>query len=134
MPNTSCQVQPRPILKAMNRRHTSEEFLDLINRIRKVRPNIEIGTDIIVGFHGETREQFMDTVKLIEKVKFSVAFISMYSPRKGTFAEKDLKDDVSMKEKKWRHMYITKIWRKNKPAGRGKYAHSRWAGSNKDYE
>ena len=111
----------------MNRRHTSEEFMNLIERIRKVRPGIEIGTDIIVGFPGETREQFMDTVKLVEKLKFSVAFISMYSPRKGTFAEMSLKDDVPMKEKKWRHMYLTKVWRKNKPAGKVNYYHSRWA-------
>ena len=115
------------ILKAMNRRHTSEEFVNLIERIRNVRPGIEIGTDIIVGFPGETREQFMDTVKLVEKLKFSVAFISMYSPRKGTFAEMSLKDDVPMKEKKWRHMYLTKVWRKNKPAGKVNYYHSRWA-------
>lgn len=117
------------ILKAMNRRHTYEEFLDLIARIRKVRPEIEIGTDIIVGFPGETKEQFMDTVKLIEEVKFSVAFISMYSPRKGTFAEINFKDDVSMKEKKWRHMYLTKVWRKNKPKGKSNYSHSRWVSS-----
>jgi len=117
------------ILKAMNRRHTSEEFVDLIDRIRKVRPKIEIGTDIIVGFPGETREQFVDTVKLVEKMKFSVAFISMYSPRKGTFAEIHLKDNVPIKEKKWRHMYLTKVWRKNKPKGKSNYSHSRWLSS-----
>jgi len=117
------------ILKAMNRRHTSEEYVNLVERIRKVRPGIEIGTDIIVGFPGETREQFMDTVKLIEEIKFSVAFISMYSPRKGTFAEKNLKDDVPLKEKKWRHMYLTKVWRKNKPKVKSNYSHSRWVSS-----
>jgi len=54
------------ILKMMNRKHTSEEFLDLVKKLRVVRPDIEIGTDLIVGFPGETRKQFMDTVKLVK--------------------------------------------------------------------
>jgi tRNA-2-methylthio-N6-dimethylallyladenosine synthase len=103
------------ILKAMNRRHTVEEFEQLIKDIREVRPNIEIGTDIIVGFPGETREKFMDTVNLVKKMKFSVIFISMYSPRKGTFAQKNFKDDIPLKEKKWRHMFLSKVWKQNKP-------------------
>jgi tRNA-2-methylthio-N6-dimethylallyladenosine synthase len=102
------------VLKSMNRRHTVEEFIVLIDKIKKVRPDMEIGTDIIVGFPGETRDQFMDTVKLVEKLKFNVAFISMYSPRKGTNAEMFLKDDVSREEKKWRHAYLTKVWNKTK--------------------
>jgi len=103
------------ILKAMNRRHTVEEFEQLVQDIREVRPNIEIGTDIIVGFPGETREKFMDTVNLVKKMKFSVIFISMYSPRKGTFAQKNFKDDIPLKEKKWRHMFLSKVWKQNKP-------------------
>ncbi len=102
------------ILEKMNRRHTVEEFVDLMGRIREVKPKAELGTDIIVGFPGETREQFMDTVKLFEQVTFNVAFISMYSPRKGTPAEKFLEDDVSLEEKKWRHDYLTKAWKKNR--------------------
>lgn len=103
------------VLKPMNRRHSIEDFFDLIKRIKKVKPHVEFGTDVIVGFPGETREQFMDTVKLFQTVPFSVAFISMYSPRKGTDAEKYLKDDISLKEKKWRHNYLTNVWVKNKP-------------------
>ncbi|NMB91309.1 MiaB/RimO family radical SAM methylthiotransferase [candidate division WWE3 bacterium] len=102
------------ILKAMNRRYSAEEFIRLTEEIRKVRPGIEIGTDLIVGFPGETERQFMDTVKLVKKVGFAVAFISMYSPRKGTYAQMNLKDDVSTKEKKWRHMYLTEVWKKTK--------------------
>jgi len=98
------------ILKAMNRKHTVEEFEKLIDKIRKTRPGIEIGTDAIVGFSGETRKQFMDTVKLFKKINFDVAFISKYSPRKGTLAEKTLKDDVGAKEKKFRHAYLTRVW------------------------
>lgn len=117
------------ILKAMNRRHTVEDFIDLIGRIRKARSGIEIGTDIIVGFPGETRKQFMDTVRLVKEIGFSVAFISMYSPRKGTYAQINLKDSVPLKEKKWRHMYLSKIWKKTKPVGGGKFFHARWEGS-----
>jgi len=103
------------VLKRMNRRHTVEEFKNLITLIRKAKPNIAIGTDIIVGFPGETKEQFLDTVKLVEWAKFSVAYIAMYSPRKGTVAEKFFKDDVSRKDKKWRHAYLTKVFEQNKP-------------------
>ena len=102
------------ILKKMNRRHTAEEFVDLMSRIREAKPQAELGTDIIVGFPGETREQFMDTVRLFEQVKFRVAFISMYSPRKGTPAEKFFEDDIPLEEKKWRHDHLTKVWKENK--------------------
>ncbi|MGB9637485.1 MAG: tRNA (N6-isopentenyl adenosine(37)-C2)-methylthiotransferase MiaB, partial [Microgenomates group bacterium] len=70
---------------------------------RKKIPEIKIGTDIIVGFPGETEEQFQRTVDLCKKVGFVKAYIAMYSPRLQTAAYK-LKDDVSLKEKKrrWR--------------------------------
>ena len=102
------------VLKAMNRRHTAEEFIDLVGRIRKTRPNIEIGTDIIVGFPNETEKQFEDSVKLVKKVKFDVAFISMYSARKGTVAGNNLIDNVTREEKKRRLAYITKVWKDSK--------------------
>ncbi|EKE00263.1 MAG: tRNA-I(6)A37 thiotransferase enzyme MiaB [uncultured bacterium] len=101
------------VLKKMNRRHTVEEFKELVSSLRSAKPDMELGTDIIVGFPGETREQFMDTVKLFEEIPFNVAFISIYSPRKGTTAEKLYPDDVDAKEKKWRHAYLTKVWRKS---------------------
>jgi tRNA A37 methylthiotransferase MiaB len=56
----------------------------------------------------------MDTVKLFEKITFSVAYIAMYSPRKGTPADRLYKDDVSREEKKWRHEYLTSVWKKSK--------------------
>lgn len=114
----AAQSGNNEILKAMNRRHTHKEFVDLVKRIKKIRPEIEIGTDLIVGFPGETKKQFMDTVKLVKEVSFAVAFISMYSPRKGTYAQINLEDNVPMKEKKWRHMYITKVWKKSKKSSR----------------
>lgn len=102
------------ILKKMNRRHTIEEFISLLNTIKKEKPSVEFGTDIIVGFPGETKEQFMDTVKLFQTVKFNVAFISMYSQRKGTPAEKLYVDDVPLQEKKRRHAYLMDIWNSTK--------------------
>ncbi len=102
------------VLKRMNRRHKIEDFLALVERIKLAKPEIELGTDIIVGFPGETREQFMDTVKLFEKIIFNVVYISMYSARKGTVAQKTFTDDVPLVEKKWRSAYLTKIWQKSK--------------------
>lgn len=91
------------ILKQMNRRYTTLQYLDLVDKIRKEIPEIEIGTDIIVGFPGENEEQFQNTVELCKKVKFSIAYISEYSPRPGTVAFK-MVDDVPPKEKqrRWR--------------------------------
>lgn len=99
------------VLKNMNRRHTIEDFFALVEKIKEAKPAVELGTDIIVGFPGETEAQFMDTVELFKKVKFHVAFISIYSVRKGTNADKFYPDDVPLEEKKRRHAYLTKIWK-----------------------
>ena len=101
------------VLKRMNRRHSVKDFYLLVASIQKVKPDVEFGTDIIVGFPGETEEQFMQSVELFNNVKFNVAYISMYSPRKGTPAEKYFEDDISLKEKKRRHAYLTEIWKKS---------------------
>jgi tRNA-2-methylthio-N6-dimethylallyladenosine synthase len=103
------------ILKKMNRRHTIEEFRSLIEKIKNKVPEMEFGTDIIVGFPSETEEQFMDTVKLFEDYKFRSAYISIYSPREGTNAQKLFKDDVPTKEKKRRHKMLYELWEKNNP-------------------
>lgn len=102
------------ILKKMNRRHTVKEFIKLIKEIKKTVPEIEIGTDLIVGFPSETEKQFMNTVTVCQKLKFNVAYISMYSERLGTIAQKLYKDDVPLKEKKRRHKFLTEIIKKAK--------------------
>ena len=89
------------ILNKMNRPYKIRDYLNLVKKIRKEIPDIKIGTDIIVGFPGETKEQFENTVKLCRKVGFDRAFVNRYSPRKGTAAFK-LKDDVLPPEKKRR--------------------------------
>ena len=75
------------VLNRMNRKYTKEEYLKLIDRLRAVNPTISITTDIIVGFPGETDEDFLDTLDLVEKVEFDSAFTFLYSIRKGTPAE-----------------------------------------------
>jgi tRNA-2-methylthio-N6-dimethylallyladenosine synthase len=89
------------ILQAMNRRYSVKHFLDLISKVRKARPGIAITTDVIVGFPGETKENFKNTVKVFRQVKFDLAYISRYSPRPQTAAY-FLKDNVSSMEKKQR--------------------------------
>ncbi len=96
------------ILKRMNRGYTREFYLDLIKKIREVRPNAAITTDIIVGFPGETEEDFQDTVNLLNEVKFASAFAFIYSPRKGTPAI-EFKDQVLLKDKKRRIHLLNEI-------------------------
>jgi len=81
------------ILKAMNRRHTAQEYLALVERIRAARPDIALSGDFIVGFPGETDQDFEDTLKLVEKVRYAQAFSFKYSTRPGTPGA-DLKDQV----------------------------------------
>jgi len=96
------------ILKKMNRQYTAKQYLNLIKKIRHQIPEIEIGTDIIVGFPGETRLQFQNTVALCKKARFKVAYVAKYSPRWGTAAFK-LEDNVSPQEKKRRWRILDKL-------------------------
>ncbi|MEM6827131.1 MAG: tRNA (N6-isopentenyl adenosine(37)-C2)-methylthiotransferase MiaB [Pseudomonadota bacterium] len=72
------------VLKAMNRAHTAESYLKLLERFRAVRPDIALSGDFIVGFPGETEAEFEDTLSLIDEVRYSQAFSFKYSPRPGT--------------------------------------------------
>lgn len=89
------------ILKRMNRRYTKDEYLELVSNIRKYIPNASISTDIIVGFPGETDEDFNDTLEVVNAVKYDLAYTFIYSPREGTPAA-SYKDDISMDIKKKR--------------------------------
>jgi len=90
------------LLKKMNRWYTKEDYLLLVKKMKDAIPGLTISTDIIVGFCGETEEQFNNTVDLCEKVGFSKAYIAMYSDRTVTAAHKAYQDDVVHKEKKRR--------------------------------
>ncbi|MBS9783312.1 MAG: tRNA (N6-isopentenyl adenosine(37)-C2)-methylthiotransferase MiaB [Pasteurella sp.] len=89
------------VLTMMKRNHTALEFKAIIRKLRQARPNIQISSDFIVGFPGETAKDFEDTMKLIEQVNFDMSFSFIYSARPGTPAA-DLPDDVSEDEKKER--------------------------------
>ena len=86
------------VLKEMNRKYTRERYLELIQYAREKMPDISFSSDIIVGFPGETYEEFFDTVSLVEEVGFTSLFTFIYSPRVGTRAAK-MEDPVSEQEK-----------------------------------
>ena len=76
------------LLEKMNRKYSKEHYLELVEKLRKACPDIALSTDIIVGFPGETEEDFEETLDLVEKVRYDSAFTFIYSVRKGTPAEK----------------------------------------------
>lgn len=100
------------VLKRMNRRHDREFFLDVVEKIKQVKPDIALGTDIIVGFCGETDAQFQDTVSLYELCDFDISYTAQYSPRTGTVAHKLFADTVSREEKKARWNTLQKMMEK----------------------
>ncbi|UJF35415.1 tRNA (N6-isopentenyl adenosine(37)-C2)-methylthiotransferase MiaB [Paenibacillus hexagrammi] len=89
------------ILKKMSRKYTREHYLELVAKIKRAIPHVCLTTDIIVGFPGETDEQFEETLSLVREVKFELAFTFIYSPREGTPAT-DMEDNVPMEVKKQR--------------------------------
>lgn len=92
------------ILKAMNRPYTQKYYLNLIKKIKKIIPEASFTTDIIVGFPGETKKDFAESVKIFKKVGYNEAYINKYSPRPGTAAWK-IKETVSLPEKKEERKY-----------------------------
>ena len=86
------------ILKEMNRKHTKEDYLKIVEKLKNADDNISISTDIIVGFPGETEEDFLDTLDVVKKVKFDQIYMFIYSKRVGTRAEK-MEDNTKPEEK-----------------------------------
>ncbi|AUC22058.1 tRNA (N6-isopentenyl adenosine(37)-C2)-methylthiotransferase MiaB [Polaribacter sejongensis] len=90
------------MLKAMNRQHTREEYIELIDNIFKIVPEMSLSQDMIVGFCGETEEDHQDTLDLMKYVKYDFGFMFTYSERPGTLAAKKMVDDVPFATKKRR--------------------------------
>ena len=106
------------ILKVMNRKYTKEQYLNLIEKIKKEIPDIAFSTDIIVGFPGETEEDFEDTLDVVEKVNFEQIFMFIYSRRVGTPADRmENQVDEEIKHKRFdrlKELYENKIEENNK--------------------
>lgn len=90
------------VLKRMNRQHTREEYIELIDKIKSIVPNIALSHDIITGFCGETEEEHKETLSLMEYVKYDFGYMFAYSERPGTPAHKKMADDVPEEVKKRR--------------------------------
>jgi tRNA-2-methylthio-N6-dimethylallyladenosine synthase len=90
------------VLRRMNRKYTREQLLEVIKKVKAARPGIALGTDLIVGFPGESAEQFADTLSLYREVDFDISYNAQYSPRSGTLGVKLYPDDVSKEEKRER--------------------------------
>ena len=110
------------VLKRMNRWYTRADFLQLLQKMRDKIPGVEFSTDIIVGFCGETDDEFRETIDLVKKAKFYKAYLAMYSDRPGTAAHRVFKDDVPhpLKKKRWQILeeminrpYLKKIQNSN---------------------
>lgn len=108
------------ILKLMGRRYTKEEYICLFNKIKNKVPNAAISTDIIVGFPGETEEDFKETMEVVDKLKYDLAYTFIFSKRVGTPAY-NMEDNVSMEEKKERLARLNELVNKYANANNMKY-------------
>ena len=108
------------VLKEMNRKYSKEQYLELIEKIRNRIPNVEFSTDIIVGFPGESEEEFEDTLDVVRKVNFEQIFMFMYSPRIGTIAAKR-EDQVDENIKHERFTRLQKLYESRVEENNEKY-------------
>ena len=108
------------ILKKMNRRYTISEYKELFNKLKSKIENVSITTDIIVGFPNETEEDFEDTLKIYNELKYDLAYTFIYSPREGTPAA-NIKDNVSLEEKEKRLQRLNELVNKYAKEANDKY-------------
>ncbi|HUW20431.1 MAG TPA: tRNA (N6-isopentenyl adenosine(37)-C2)-methylthiotransferase MiaB [Sedimentisphaerales bacterium] len=107
-----AQTGSDKILRAMNRRHTAAQYLELLDKAKAAVPDIALSGDFIVGFPGETDEDFEATVDLVKKAGYKNCFIFKYSPRPGTAADKSLGDNVPAEVKKRRNIELLAVQEK----------------------
>ena len=101
------------VLKSMNRKYTKEQFIEVAMKLKEI-PDVSLSTDIIVGFPGETEEQFLDTLDVVKKVKFDQIFMFIYSPREGTVGAK-MEDHTPYEEKVNRLERLKKLYEDTLP-------------------
>lgn len=111
MPHFELPVQAgnNKVLEDMKRGYTREEYIALIERVRRICPDNTINTDIIVGFPGETEEEFMDTYELLKDLELDKVHLAKYSERPKTIAARKMADDVSDEEKERRRLMIDNL-------------------------
>ncbi|MDD5328355.1 MAG: tRNA (N6-isopentenyl adenosine(37)-C2)-methylthiotransferase MiaB [Phycisphaerae bacterium] len=100
------------ILKAMNRNYKAGKYLELIDKAKEIVPGIALSGDFIVGFPGETEEDFKQTVSLVQNARYKNCFVFKYSPRPGTTADKRLQDTVAEEVKKKRNIKLLAVQEK----------------------
>lgn len=97
------------VLKRMNRWYDTKRYRELVEKLRKINPDISISTDIIVGFCGETEEEFQETLDFLKEMKIDLVYVSKYSERKGTLADRTLEDDIPLAVKKEREQKVVEV-------------------------
>lgn len=100
------------VLRRMNRKYTRAQYLEVINKVKAACPDMALATDIIVGFPGETREQFQDTLSMYQDIGFDISYNAQYSPRSGTLGVKLFADDITKEEKRARWDEIHELMEK----------------------
>ncbi len=109
--NLPVQAGDDKVLKKMNRPYTIAQYKNLVKKIRDRIPGISLSTDIIVGFPGETKKQFGNSVKLFKEIKYDMAYIAEYSPRPGTTSAK-MEDNIPKEEKIRQRRILTEVLKK----------------------
>ena len=111
MPHIELPIQAGDdqVLENMKRGYTQQNFRDLVAKIRERIPDCSIATDIIVGFPGETEEQFMETYRVLSDLKLDVAHLARYSVREGTVATRRMEDDVTDEDKRRRFRMLEEL-------------------------
>ena len=107
--NLPFQAGDDEVLQNMRRGYTADDYRRLVERIRAAIPDASMSTDVIVGFPGETREQFQESLDLIRDIRFDKVHVAAYSTRPGTIAHRKMEDDVSVEEKQARLKAIEEL-------------------------
>ena len=110
--NLPVQSGDDQVLSRMRRPYSSGEYLAVINRIKSALPHVSLSTDVIVGFPGETQEEYQRSLDLVAQVRFDKVHIAAYSPRPGTIADRTMADDITIEEKTERRVGLEQLQEK----------------------